>query len=98
MLRKSIFFTEMNKTTCLADPLPTKNILKISRVIIPLYLSIINVCLAFETFLSAIKSAIVNPLLKKSILDADQMSNYRPFSHLPFISKVIEKVIRYHRQ
>ena len=72
---------------------PTKILLKITRVIIPLFVSIINGCLSAETFPSALKSAIVNPPLKKSNLGADQMSNYRPVSHLPFISKVIENVI-----
>ena len=34
-----------------------------------------------------LKSAIINPLLKKSSLDHNIFKNYRPVSNLPFISK-----------
>ena len=33
------------------------------------------------------------PLLKKSLLDRDTMKNYRPVSNLPFVSKVVERVV-----
>ncbi len=33
------------------------------------------------------------PLLKKSNLDSTILSNYRPISNLPFIGKIIEKVV-----
>ena len=39
------------------------------------------------------KSARIRPLLKKSGLDQDLLKNYRPVSNLPFISKVLEKVV-----
>ena len=38
-------------------------------------------------------SAIVMPLLKKLGSDVEVLKNYRPVSNLPFISKVIEKVV-----
>ncbi len=37
--------------------------------------------------------AVVKPLLKKRNLDNTMLSNYRPISNLPFIGKIIEKVI-----
>jgi retron-type reverse transcriptase len=40
-----------------------------------------------------LKESIVVPLLKKKNLDKDQIENYRPISNLPFISKVIERVV-----
>ena len=37
-----------------------------------------------------LKDGIVKPLLKKQGLDADEMSNYRPVTNIPFLSKTIE--------
>ncbi len=37
--------------------------------------------------------AVVKPLLKKCNLDNTMLSNYRPISNLPFIGKIIEKVV-----
>lgn len=39
------------------------------------------------------KSAIVKPLFKKPQLDPNDLKNYRPVSNLPFVSKVIERVV-----
>ena len=35
-----------------------------------------------------------SPLLKKSTLDNEQLSNYRPISDLSLISKIIERVVK----
>jgi len=40
-----------------------------------------------------LKSALVIPLLKKSSLDPDVLDNYRPISLLPFLSKLLERVV-----
>lgn len=37
-----------------------------------------------------LKSAIVQPLLKKPLLDVNSLSSYCPVSNLPFLGKVIE--------
>ena len=42
---------------------------------------------------SALKAAVIKPLLKKPSLDPEVLANYRPISNLPFISKVLEKVV-----
>ena len=39
------------------------------------------------------KTEVIKPLLKKNNLDASVMNNYRPISNLPFIGKIIEKVV-----
>ena len=41
----------------------------------------------------SLKTALIQPLWKKTGLDNDILKNYRPVSNLTFISKVIEKVI-----
>lgn len=40
-----------------------------------------------------LKHASVTPFLKKPNLDVSVLSNFRPISNLPFISKVLEKVV-----
>ena len=39
------------------------------------------------------KHAIIRPILKKSHLDPNSPSNYRPISLLPFLSKVLERLV-----
>lgn len=43
-------------------------------------------------FLSAFKTALVKPWLKKPDLDFGDLSHYRPISNLPFQSKLIENI------
>ncbi len=45
------------------------------------------------TFPKSLKTAVVKHLLKKSNLESTILSNYRPISNLPFIGKIIKKVV-----
>ncbi len=56
-------------------------------------LEVVNASLLSGTFPNSLKTAVVKPLLKKLNLDNTILSNYRPISNLPFIGKVIEKVV-----
>ena len=40
-----------------------------------------------------LKQALIRPLLKKPSLDHQEYKNFRPISNLPFMSKVVEKVV-----
>ena len=51
----------------------------------------VNLCLQSGTFPENMKLAIVRPVFKAG--DQKLFSNYRPISILPFISKILEKVI-----
>ena len=44
-------------------------------------------------FPASFKAAVVKPLLKKHCLNSEILKNFRPVSNLPFLSKLIEKVI-----
>lgn len=52
-----------------------------------------NCSLQMGVFTTAFKRTVVKPLLKKSNLDPNIISNYRPVSKLPFLSKILEKVV-----
>ncbi len=53
----------------------------------------VNASLLSGTFPNSLKTTVVKPLLKKRNLDNTMFSNYRPISNLPFIGKIIEKVV-----
>ena len=52
-----------------------------------------NSSLQTGVFPAAFKGAVVRPLLKKSNLDCNDFNNFRPVSNLPFLSKVLEKLV-----
>jgi len=53
-----------------------------------------NTSLSTGCFLTKFKYAVVTPLLKKGSRDDSQLKNYRPVSNLPFLSKLLEKVVQ----
>ena len=48
---------------------------------------------ALGLFPQVFKSAVIFPLLKKPSLDLNELNNFCPISNLPFISKIIEKLV-----
>ena len=54
---------------------------------------IVNLSLVSCLLPSALKNAVLTPLLKKPNLDHEVRSNFRPISNLKVISNVIEKVV-----
>ena len=61
--------------------------------LLPQLAQLVNISLQTGTFPKALKTAVIKPLLKKSNLDATVLNNYRPISNLPFLGKVLEKVV-----
>ena len=41
---------------------------------------------------TSLKYVIIKPILKKTSLDPDVLTNYRPISQLPIISKIMERI------
>jgi len=64
-----------------------------STNVLPFIVNLINSSLISGTVPNCLKQAIVRPLLKKPGLDTNELSNYRPVSNLPFIGKLLEKVV-----
>ena len=61
--------------------------------LLPIITAIVNVSMDSWRVPPVFKCAQIRPLLKKPTLDPDILKNYRPVSNLPFISKVLEKVV-----
>uniref|UniRef100_A0A8C9R6H4 Reverse transcriptase domain-containing protein n=1 Tax=Scleropages formosus TaxID=113540 RepID=A0A8C9R6H4_SCLFO len=79
-------------TTCLLDLIPL-TLLKTNFPQLSTFISkIINSLLSSGCFPSAVKTALISPLLKKPSLDPKSVQNYRPVSLLPSLSKTVERV------
>ena len=63
------------------------------RQVLRYYVSLVNASLQQGSFLKALETANVIPVLTKETMDVNVLSNYRPVSSIPFISKLIEKVV-----
>ncbi len=80
-------------TTCMLDPIPTKLLKEVFPVISEPLLNIINSSLSLGHVPRNFKMAVIKPLIKKPQLDPGELANYRPISNLPFMSKILEKVV-----
>ncbi|TWW67247.1 putative RNA-directed DNA polymerase from transposon X-element [Takifugu flavidus] len=89
----SLLIQKSKTTTCLLDPIPTHLLKDVLPLIGSSILDQINGSLVSGYVPRSYKVAVIKPLLKKPSLDPDVLANYRPISNLPFISKVLEKVV-----
>ena len=79
--------------SCPLDPIPTKILKECIEQLLPTLLKIINTSLVTSTVPKSFKQASILALLKKPSLDRNVLKNYRPVSNLPFLSKILEKVV-----
>ena len=79
--------------SCDLYPLPTWLIKNHLPTIVPTLCQVVNLSLSTGCFPSVLSKAIVTPILKKPSLDRQQLKNYRPVSNLPFLGKLIERVV-----
>jgi len=56
--------------------------------------NIVDFSLTAGQFHPILKESVISPLLKKSTLYKDQLTNYRPISNLSVISKIIERIVK----
>ena len=66
-----------------------------SSLLVATITNIVNLSLVSGQFHPTLKESIILPLLKKPILDIEELSDYRPLSNLPLISKIIERVVKF---
>ena len=84
---------KMPKKSCDLDPIPSPLFLDCLDGLVPVITDIINTSLISGVVPQYFKHALVKPLLKKSNLDPEFLKSYRPVSNLPFLSKVLERVV-----
>ena len=79
--------------SCHLDPVPTALLKNSLPELLPYITYVINESLLSGIVPSCYKNALVKPLIKKSGLDFNVLKNFRPVSNLPFLSKILEKVV-----
>jgi len=84
----------MSNATCDLDCIPTKKLKDCMDGFIKPVTVLVNKCFETGKFPTNFKQARVAPLVKKLSLPKEELSSYRPVSHLNFISKVIEKLMQ----
>ena len=83
----------MPKKSCDLDPIPSPLFHDCLDELVPVITDIINTSLISGVVPQCFKHALVKPLLKESNLDTELLKSYRPVSNLPFLSKVLERVV-----
>ena len=88
-LRKVIM--ESPSKSCALDPLPTPLLKLCVDELLPSISIIINKSLSSGYMPKQFKEAIIIPIPKKA--NIKELTNFRPISNLPFLSKVIERIV-----
>ena len=78
---------------CVSDPLPTWLLKEAITILAPHITTIFKSSITEGHFLWTWRHAIVTPLLKRAGLDESSPSSYRPVSNLPFLLKVLERIV-----
>ncbi|KAF7240922.1 Craniofacial development protein 2 [Varanus komodoensis] len=80
-------------TTCLLDPCPSWLINNSKHGIGTWILEVVNASLREGRVPAPLKEAVIRPVLKKAPLDPEMATNYRPVANIPFLGKVLERVV-----
>ncbi|XP_058247456.1 uncharacterized protein LOC131354152 [Hemibagrus wyckioides] len=80
-------------STCSLHPLPTVLVKACLPSLIPLISAIICSSLTTGIVPIPLKTAAITPILKKSGADPSNLNNLCPISNLPFLSKILEKIV-----
>ena len=85
--------TSGTSKTCALDPLPTSTVKQFLPERLPYVTAMCNSSLQHCCLPQSQRRAIVTPRLKKQNADPADVKNYRPISHLTFMSKVVERLV-----
>uniref|UniRef100_A0A803TP95 Reverse transcriptase domain-containing protein n=1 Tax=Anolis carolinensis TaxID=28377 RepID=A0A803TP95_ANOCA len=84
---------EVRATTCILDPCPSWLVREARGGLAEWVKVVVNASLRESVFPASLKLAVIKPPLKKPSLDPTQLENYLPISNLPFLGKVVERVV-----
>ena len=82
--------SKIKNKTCSLDPVPTSILKQCIDLLGPILLHIINSSIRRAVFPTALKHAIVTPIIKDECKSSEDFKNYRPVSNLPFLAKLLE--------
>ena len=83
----------MPSKQCPLDPIPTWVIKLHLDSLAPIFTEIINKSLREGFVHPNLKAAILRPSIKSQSFDHNEYKSFRPVSNLPFLAKVLEKVV-----
>jgi hypothetical protein len=89
-IKRTIF--KMSNTTSELDPMPTWLLRKHLNTLMFSINIIVKKSLC-EGMPQMFKTSVIKPLYKKGSSDTNSLSSYRPVSNLPYLSKVVEKIV-----
>jgi hypothetical protein len=78
---------------CELDPVPTWLIKECLKELLPVITAICNESMKHGTIPEKLKMAQITPIIKKPQLDPEDPASYRPVSNLPFLAKILEKLV-----
>ena len=88
----SELLSKLTIKSCPLDPAPAS----VLKQCIPVLLPVMTLLISLYALLwcpNCFKLALLNPKLKKPLLDVEEFANFRPISNLMFLSKLTEKVV-----
>ena len=78
---------------CKLDPIPTWLLKDTLDELLPCITKLLNISLSSGHVPESFKTSLLIPLLKKPNLDQNVLKNYRPIANLPFLGKVLERIV-----
>ena len=82
----------LTSKTCQLDPIPTHMVKE--HLPFTVICDIVKLSLSTAQFPDILKLSYIRPCLKKPDLDKELYQNYRPLANIPFLSKIIEDIIK----
>ena len=83
----------LKSSSCELDSCPSWLLKQHVAVVLPHLLRIINISLLTGNVPKTFKHGLLKPLLTKPSLDSEMLKNYRPITNIPFLSKILKKVV-----
>eukprot|EP00057_Strongylocentrotus_purpuratus_P015433 XP_011669907.1 PREDICTED: RNA-directed DNA polymerase from mobile element jockey-like [Strongylocentrotus purpuratus] len=78
---------------CKGDPIPTRLLKDTLDELIPVITKMFNLSFSSGHVPESFKTSLLIPLLKKPNLDPNGLNNYRPIANLPFLDKVLQRIV-----
>ena len=89
----SELLSKLTIKSCPLDPVPASVLKQCIPVLLPVMTPIVNQSLCSAVVPNCFKLALLNPKLKKPLLEVEEFANFRPISNTMFVSKLTEKVV-----